>query len=130
MTGAGTLELRADIPAELAGVFRDYGHDLVIVRPTAAPTWGSVAEGDTRQAVRGLLMPASDYLKRQAVGSSLPVPAFEAYLPYDPALSTPGWHLEHAGLAYYPTGDAKDEGGQGLVWVVSLSAPGQVMGSG
>ena len=130
MTGAGTLELRADIPAELAGVFRDYGHDLVIVRPTAAPTWGSVAEGDTRQAVRGLLMPASGNTTWAAQGAGLPIPSFEAYLPYDPALSTPGWHLEHAGQSYYPTGDAKDEGGQGLLWMVPLSAPGQVMGSG
>lgn len=135
MTGALTLEIQQLTRPELAELFEDLGHDLVIVQP-GAPTGDFDDDGrqqqapDTRTALRGLLMPASDRARMAAAGSDLPTPSFEAYLPHDAPVAVPGWHLEHDGIRYYPTADARDEGGQGVVWVVPLGAPGEVVERG
>ncbi|SMB89194.1 hypothetical protein [Deinococcus hopiensis] len=126
MTGTVTLEIQELTRPELEEIFEDLGHDLVIVQPAApANQWGESGSSNTTD-VRGILMPASEYTQRSAAGAGLPIPSYEAYLPFDAPVNTPGWHLTHEGTPYHPTADARDEGGQGVVWIVPLRAPGQV----
>ncbi|MFC4428033.1 hypothetical protein [Deinococcus navajonensis] len=130
MTGPGTLKLRARMTAQARRQVERFGHDLTLVVGTGSTTWGTPASTlGVTQAVRGVLMPAP--LRRmQATGASgLPVPSYVAYLAaadVEADLSTPGWYLQHQGQNFYPTRDARDEGGQGVVWVCELGSPGEV----
>lgn len=128
MTGPLTLEIQDLLKPELDELFDDLGHDLIVVRGGSGSTFGTPASSNTLSTpVRGLLMPASTQ-RRANTPTGLPVPAWVAYLPRqeDLDLGTPGWYLIHEERAYYPTGDAEDPGGQGVVWVVPLSSPGEV----
>lgn len=132
MTGSLTQELREDLIPELADLFEEAGHDLVIVRPgEASGDWNAQGRrsrgGETRTSVRGLLMPARDSTRRAAADAGLPVPHFVAYLPFSAPLDRPGFLIEHEGQRFYPTEDARDPGGQGVAWVVPLGAPGEVV---
>lgn len=128
--GMGTQRLQARLPAVIARVFAQYGHDLTVVFPDTGEQWGTPGSvSGLRVPVRGFLEPASAQTRNAARSGAagLPIPAFEAMLPFDAVdLSTPGWYIEHAGQRYYPIGDARSEGGQGLVWSVTLSSPGEV----
>lgn len=126
MTGPGTLDLRADLGPEVAELFADFGHDLVVVRTELQTAWGErMGVYAAGVPIRGLLMPASQR-RRASTPAGLPTPDWVAYLPYTPDLGTPGWHITHEGRAYYPTADAENAGGQGVVWVVPLASPGEV----
>ncbi|WP_019584679.1 hypothetical protein [Deinococcus apachensis] len=121
------------------------GEDLVIVR-SGQPTGGFDDDGrrpvgpETRLTLRGLLMPAEERTVRLASDAGLPVPRFVAYFPFSAPGLTPlsprvptglgqtGFVIEAGGDRYYPTQDARDEGGQGVLWVVPLLAPGEVTG--
>ncbi|BBN95704.1 hypothetical protein DEIGR_100837 [Deinococcus grandis] len=125
MTGALTLEIQQLLKPELDELFEDLGHDLVVVRGGSSTAWNQSSDPGADINVRGLLMPASQR-RRAGTPAGLPVPDWVAYLPYTPDLGTPGWHLFHEGRAYYPSGDAEDPGGQGVVWIVPLRSPGEV----
>ena len=130
-----TAEIQQLTRPVLQQVFAALGKDLLIVPPGTA-TGGFDDDGrqqvtpGTPIPVRALLLPASTQTQQAAAGSDLPVPKFEAYLPYTAPVAVPGWHLTHEGIAYYPTADARDEGGQGVVWMVPLGAPGEVIERG
>ncbi|WP_412027020.1 hypothetical protein [Deinococcus yunweiensis] len=136
MTGALTLELQAELGPELAEIFALLGHDLVIVFGPDTPVWNAPGgSGGATISIRGLLRPADARRQALAAGAGLPIPQFEAYLPMQATqagitapltLSVPGWHVTHEGRRLYPIGDARDEEGQGLVWIVQLGAPGEV----
>ncbi|MHA0043011.1 hypothetical protein [Deinococcus sp. PEB2-63] len=127
MTGALTLEIQQLLRPELDELFEDLGHDLIVVRGSSSTAWNQSSDPGADITVRGLLMPASQQ-RRARTPAGLPVPDWVAYLPRQEALDlgTPGWHLIHAGRAYYPSGDAEDPGGQGVVWIVPLRSPGEV----
>lgn len=127
MTGALTLEIQQLLKPELDELFKDLGHDLIVVRGGSSTAWNQSSDPGADINVRGLLMPASQQ-RRARTPAGLPVPEWVAYLPRqeDLDLATPGWHLTHAGRAYYPSGDAEDPGGQGVVWIVPLRSPGEV----
>ena len=128
MTGALTMEIQDLMRPELDALFADLGHDLTVVRTELQTAWGErMGVYAAGVPVRGLLMPASQR-RRANTPAGLPVPEWVAYLPRQEALDlgTPGWHLTHAGRAYYPSGDAEDPGGQGVVWIVPLRSPGEV----
>lgn len=124
-----TADLQMITRPHLETIFAAFGHDLQVVTLARPGTWNTPSVTPPPGVpVRGLLLPVSDQRRQLAATSGLPVPQFEAYLPFDtPGLDTPGWYLTCNGQAYYPTRDARDEGGQGLVWVVELGAPGEVL---
>lgn len=127
MTGPGTLDFQADLGAEAAELFEDFGHDLTVVRGGSGTTFGTPSSSNTLSTpVRGLLMPASAQRRLVAGSSELPIPSFVAYVPFSADLSEPGWHIAHMGQRYYPTRDAYNPGNQGVVWVCELGSPGEV----
>ncbi|MFD1729849.1 hypothetical protein ACFSC4_31365 [Deinococcus malanensis] len=128
MTGPGTLDLRADLTPDVRQLLADFGHDLTLVVGNGSASWNTPASalGITHE-LRGLLMPTPLRRLQVTAASELPVPSYVAYLAgadVSADLSTPGWHIQHQGQNYYPTRDARDEGGQGVVWVLDLAAPG------
>ena len=132
MTGPLTLELQAELIPALREVFAELGQDLLIVRP-GLPTGGTDNDGrkirsdGSQQQVRGYLY-ALDLVSRARLARGdpgLPVPRYAALLPFAADVSAGDWHLEAAGVSYYPIGDAVDLGTQGVAWEVPLGAPGQ-----
>lgn len=141
-----TAELQDLTLPVLDQVVAALGRDLVIVR-LGTPSGSYDDDGrreagsgsETRLPRRGLLMPAEERVVRAAADAGLPVPRFVALLPYSapgptalsPRLPTDlaqtGFVVEDGGQQYYPTADARNEGNQGVLWVVPLGAPGEVL---
>lgn len=130
--GAGTAELQDDLPdLLLRDLFTPYGKRGFIIH-RREPRFGQVeATEATSPELPIVLLPAEERAQRAAVGAGLPVPAFTAYvLMRDaPDLGTPGWLLLVDGVRYHPTGDARDEGMQGVLWSVSLRSPQETTGA-
>ncbi|AFZ67569.1 hypothetical protein [Deinococcus peraridilitoris] len=123
-----TAQLQSLTRPQLKRVFEALGNDLLIVRPTTTVNAdGFDSPGvEVSAIVRGLLLPISTdrRVKLAATGGQLAIPAFEALLPHDAPVTEPGFVIRLAGVNYYPTADAIDEGSQGVLLVVPLAAPG------
>ena len=112
----------------MRGHHNPFIHDLTIVYSPPDTGWGTPSDpGGLSVTVQGLLQPADVRRQTVAAGSGLPIPSFQAFIPFSVAdLSIPGWHIVYEGQPYYPAMDARNEGGQGIVWLVELHSPGQV----
>lgn len=126
-------ELRALTREELADVFDMLGEAGFVVRPGVATGKDARAQPvlgpEQRTPVLLLILPHEPTFQERlaaTAGSTLSIPAFDVYAPWDAPLDTPGFTLEDArGLTYTPTSDAIDVGLNGLrgVWLVKVRAP-------
>lgn len=130
--GEGTADLQNELPdLLLRDLFMPYGKRGFIIH-RAEPRLGQLeAVETTSPELPIVLLPAEESAQRAAAGAGLPIPAFTAYvLMRDaPDLGTPGWLLLVDGMRYHPTGDARDEGMQGVLWSVSLRSPQETTGA-
>lgn len=134
MIGPGTEALQARLPALIRSkLMEPYGMDVTIVFPSNANgEYGVVTAQGYEVGCRAALIPASAAVRAAAAaaGSGLPIPAFEFYVLSEDIgaapLTVPGWYVRAGGLRYYPSGDVRDEGSQGVVYSVTLTAPGEV----
>lgn len=132
MIGPGTQRLQARVPTIIrTKLFEPYGHDVVIVFPAQANgEYGATVAVGSELPVRAALIPAGTGAQAAAAGAGLPVPGFEFYVLRDDlgahSLDVPGWYVRMDGINYYPTADARNEGGQGIVYFAPLGAPGEV----
>ena len=131
--GFDTANLQALTIPQLTAVFANFGHDVMIVGAETVDTsgppdeygnWPRVFGGAT--AVRGYLYQLSERQRAQyaSAGAQTDIPQWRALLPISAPVNQPGFTLMWQEQTFYPKGDARDIGNQGVAWSVDLSAPG------